>query len=302
MQLTQRQHGLLLLVMATALFSAKGIFVKLAYAYPVLPMQLILVRMLMALPVYIAVCILLWPSERHSLNPRNLLLTALFGISGYYIASYFDLYGLVYLPASLERLVLFTYPGLVVLLAAIFLRQPLHKRQSVWLLLIYAGLCLVFGEDLGNRHQQSQQQLLGAAMVFVAALAFAVYMIGNEVMQRELSSRMFTGIAMLSASLMIIGHFSLHYPWQALLHLPLPVYGYAFLIAIVSTVLPSFMLAAGIRQLGAATGGIIGSTGPILTLLMAAIWLGEQLTVLQMTGFAVVILAVYQLGRSRSRD
>lgn len=301
MLFSTQQKAIALLILATVLFSAKGIFIKFAYQYGVEPMPLLVIRMLMALPIYAAVFFQQYRQEKDCLHGRNVLWTVLFGLSGYYIASYYDLEGLLYLPASLERLVLFTYPSLVILLAALFLGQKIVARVAIWLVVTYLGLCLVFIEDVLSHDIQSKEQLLGAVMVFIAAIAFAVYMIGSEVMQRSLSSRMFTSIAMLAATMMILLHFSWFYAWRDLLLLPWQVYFWAFMVSMFSTVIPSFLLAAGIRSLGAAVSGVIGTTGPILTLLMAQFFLDEQLTFWQMLGFGVVMFGVLCISRARTK-
>lgn len=294
----ERHTGMALVVLATVLFSTKGIIVKLAYQYPVAPMQLLVIRMLMAMPFYLLVLGLQWQKGhgRH-VTAGNLLLTVMFGISGYYIASYFDLMGLVYLPASLERLVLYSYPSMVLLLAVVFLGQRLGRPLLACLVLVYVGLVALFVEDALAVGEASAGQLYGALLVLIAAFAFAVYFIGSELMLRSLPSRLFTAMAMLSATLVIMLHYQLHYSWRSLLQLDWPVYGHTALIAFFCTVLPSFMLAAGIARIGAASGSVIGSAGPVVTLILAFVLLDETLTLLQMAGFVLVVIGVFLLGR-----
>lgn len=294
---------MLLVILATVLFSCKGIIVKLAYQYPIEPMQLLMIRMVMAMPLYLLV--LLHEYDRgHCRHIRwsNLVPTALFGTSGYYIASYFDLTGLLYLPASLERLVLYSYPSLVLLLAVMFLKQRLTPALCYCLLIIYCGLVAVFIEDATAAGGRSGEMLMGAGLVFIAAFAFAVYFIGSELMLRSLPSRLFTTLAMLSATAVMAVHYHWHYEWAVLLVQPWAVYGYIFLIAFFCTVVPSFMLASGIARIGAATGSLIGSSGPVITLLLAFILLDEVLSLLQITGFVLVVAGVFLLGRYQSRQ
>lgn len=296
--LSLQQRGYFYLLLAVFLLSSKGIFVKFLYRYSVSPEQLLLVRILFSLPVYLWVLISIFPHEKHSLSFPLIAKTAFFGIAGYYLASWFDFWGLALLPVSLERLILFSYPGLVVLFATLFLKQRLSKTLVLWLAITYLGLLIVFVEDLMQHSLFEDEQFFGAGLVFLAAICFAVYMLGNELMQQALSSRMFTCIAMLGATLCIVLHYSLLFSWQDLLAIPLAAYAWMLLIALGSTILPTFLVAAGIRQVGASVAGIIGGLGPVMTLVLAYVFLQERLTWLQLLGFVVVMWAVYQLQRN----
>lgn len=296
-----RQHalrGLLLVVLATFLFSFKGIFIKLAYGYDVPPVVLMTLRMLFALPFY------LWVLRRaqnwvamRSLSAGQLAATCAFGISGYYLASLLDLLGLVYLPANLERIILYSYPSIVLILSICFLGQRFKPLFIISLLIIYSGLYTLFMQNFSTFDSVvEREQLLGGGLVFAAAFAFAVYCIGSEVMMRRISSQLFTVLAMLAASIVIIVHYCLAYPWGIIFAQPIAVYIYALLIAIVCTVMPSFLLSAGIARIGAAMGSTVGSLGPVFTLAVAFIVLGESLSLLQLASFVLIIGGVFMLG------
>ncbi len=299
MKITAHQKGMLWLLIAVCLLASKGIFVKFVYHYEVTPVEILLVRILFSLPFFLVILWRIWPEEGRKLRWSVIWPTAFFGVSGYYVASFFDFWGLLHLPVGLERLVLFSYPGIVVLLAAVFLKQPLNIRLVFWLVLTYVGLCTVFIEDILQQSLQSKEQIKGAILVFIAAICFAIYMVGNETMQRHISSRMFTCIAMLSATAAIIIHYMSLHSWAVLLDIPWQAYAWIFIIAITSTVLPSFLVAAGVRQVGASVAGIVGSTGPVITVILAFLVLGETLSLLQIIGFILVMFAVYRLQQNR---
>lgn len=290
-----QQQGIFYLIVAVLLLSSKGIFVKFVYQYQVTPEQIMLVRILLSLPIYLVVMYRLWPHEKQTLNSKLLIQSVFFGVCGYYLASWLDFWGLALLPVSLERLILFSYPGFVVLFAAFFLKQKLSRGLLLWLLITYLGLLIVFAEDLLQHSLQTQEQLWGAGLVFLAAICFAIYMLGSEWVQRSLSSRMFTCVSMLGAAVCIVLHYSVLHVWGDLLAIPLAAYGWMLLIAVGSTILPTFLVAAGIRKVGASVAGIVGTLGPVMTLLMAYFILGERLSPLQLLGFAVVMWAVYRL-------
>jgi drug/metabolite transporter (DMT)-like permease len=263
-------------------------------------------RMLIALPFY------LWVFYQHAdktvlnkSNSRNIVYCCIYGLFGYYIASWLDLTGLVYLPANLERLILYTYPSIVLLLSVIFLKQNLTKALAGSLALVYIGLFIVFSKDiaalkLNNSHDNSAL-LLGAALVFASAVSFAIFFIGSELMMKTFSSKLFTSIAMSSASVAIIVHFLISHPIDVLWQQQTEAYYYAAAIAVFCTVLPSFFVASGIKRVGAATGSIVGGISPVFTLLLAFVFLDEAINALQALGFAIVILAIFNLGRLKRR-
>lgn len=302
-KLTAHQHALFLVMLGVFLFSLKGIIIKLAYHYFVGPTVLMTLRMLFAMPFYLWILlqslVRLTPDERQALSAKRLSITGLFGLSGYYLASWLDLVGLTYLPANLERIILYTYPSIVLILSVWLLGQRLTRRLATSLIIVYAGLALVFMQDISQMQRAADsQQRLGGTLVFASAIAFAVYVIGSELMMRRMPSRLFTAIAMLAASLGIIVHYSIACPLSVITQQPLPVYGYALFIAIVCTVIPSLLLSAGIQRVGAATASLVGSFGPIATLVVAFMVLGETLSVLQLVGFTVIMGGIILLSKT----
>ena len=299
--ITTHQQGLLLVVLATLMFSAKGIFIKLVYTYDVEPGMFMFVRMLIAMPFYLWVLLIQKRKGNFKvLNSRLLFFTLLFGISGYYVASYLDLTGLIYLSASLERLVLYSYPSIVLLLSVFFLKQKLTGILVLSLVLVYCGLLVVFIQDFEVTSSGRSGQLFGAGLVFFSAIAFAIYFVGSEIMMRKIPSKLFTSLAMMAASIVIICHYVIGFELGSVLELSPMVYFYGFVVAIFCTVLPSFFLSSGIIRVGAAAGSVVGGVGPVVTLLMAFIFLGESISMLQACGFALVIVGVWNLGRLKS--
>ena len=284
--------GGLLVLLAAVGFSAKAVLVKLAYAYsPKLDaITLMSLRMLLSLPVFLTVA--LW-SRRNGKNARltsrEVRVVAALGILGFYLAGYLDFAGLSYISAGLERLILFLYPTLVVIFSALFFGRPMTRRERIALLLSYLGIALVFGS---NAVSYSPQLLLGAALVFGAALSFALYiLISGRYVQRIGSTRL-TAYVMSSACVATAIHFAATHHSVAALELPLPVYGIAIVMAIFSTVIPAFLFNAGMQRIGANTTSIISSVGPVLTLFFAYVLLGETLTPAQFAGTALVITGV----------
>ena len=194
--------------------------------------------------------------------------------------------GLQYITASLERLVLFVYPTLVLIISAIFLGKRITRVQMLAVLITYIGITLAFAENF--RADQQDQTLWGALLIFGAALTYAIYLIGSGSLLPRLGTWRYTSMAMMAACAAVLIHHGIFHRW-ALFHFSAPVYQLSILMAVFATVLPAFMVSEGIRIIGASNAAIIGSVGPISTIVLAGIFLGESLTYLQWLGTFIVI-------------
>ncbi|WP_374246950.1 DMT family transporter [Zoogloea sp.] len=288
--------GIVLAVLAATGFSFKAIFVKLAYAHaPIDAITLLALRMGFTLPAVLWVLV----AQRRAfaaLTRRDAGLLVALGILGYYGASILDFLGLQYISAGLERLILFTYPTLTVLIGALALGRPLERRQLGALALSYAGIGLAFAHDL-HIGGDTAAVLTGAAFVFASAISYALYSAGAEVAIGRLGAVRFSALAILVSTLATQAHFLLTHPVGALLAQPLPVYGHAAAMALFSTVLPIFWQSAAMQRIGSARAVLIGNLGPILTLLFGWWLLDETLSAAQLGGAALVVLGVLRVTR-----
>ncbi len=283
--------GFGLAVLAAVGFSAKAILVKLAYYEPIDALTLLALRMLFSAPFFLVVAIYHAGRKNPPLSRRDYLALLVLGLLGYYLSSLFDFIGLQYVSAGLERLILFLYPTFVVALSALLLGKAFGKKEVVAMLLSYAGIAVVFKDELSF---ESEHVLLGVGFVFASTLTYAAYLIGaGETIARIGASR-FTAYAMLVACAATLAQFLLTHPLQAL-SASVRIYGLSLTMAAFSTVLPVFMLSAAIRRIGSGRTSLIGMLGPVSTLFMADHILGEQLTALQMTGAALVMAGVLSL-------
>ncbi|MCP5267966.1 MAG: DMT family transporter [Zoogloeaceae bacterium] len=287
--------GLALAVLAALGFSLKAIFVKLAYAAaPVEAVTLLSLRMVFALPFFLWVG---FTSSRAApkLTRRDWVMLTLLGMLGYYGASILDFLGLQYISAGLERLILFTYPTLTVLIGVLFMGKALEKREIGALLLSYAGIGLAFAHDLQLADDMSVV-LLGAGFVFASSLSYAIYISGSAPMIDRLGSARFTALAMLVSTAATQVHFVIEQPVSALIQ-PLPIYGYGLAMAIFSTVLPVFMQSAAIRRIGSAKSVLIGTIGPMLTIFFGWALLDEAISAAQLAGAGLVLAGVLLVSR-----
>ena len=281
--------GLLLAVGGVVFFSLRPIFIKLAYAWVTDPVTLLALRMVFSVPFFIAAAVWVRSGTDHRpLAGHELLVVAVLGILSYYGASFLDFLALQYIPAGLGRLLLFTYPTIVVILSALLLRKRVTAREITALVLTYAGLTLVFAHSLEG---EQRNFWLGAALAFASSICYALYLVaGAEVITRVGSVR-FTAYAMSAASAACILQFFALRPLSAL-DVPTPVYGYAVAMAVVSTAVPVFMTSEALRRVGANTVAIIGALGPITTIAFGWLGLEEVMTPLQLAGSALVLVGV----------
>lgn len=282
--------GIALAVLAAFGFSFKAIFVKLAYAAaPVDPITLLTLRMTFSLPVVLWVGLAAGRAAP-PLNRKDWGLLIALGLLGYYGASILDFIGLQYISAGLERLILFIYPTLTVMIGVLFMGKSLEKRQIAALLLSYAGIGLAFAHDLqvaGDVHTV----LIGAAFVFGSALSYALYSAGSEIAIHRLGAIRFAALGIVVSTLATQLHFLVTQPFSTLL-LPTHVYLYGAAMALFSTVLPVFWQSAAIRRIGSARAVLIGTLGPMLTIFFAWLLLAEPVSLSQLAGAALVLAGV----------
>ncbi len=290
--------GVALAVLAAFGFSFKAIFVKLAYAAaPVDAVTLLSLRMVFSLPAF------LWigftAGNAIPLTRRDWGTLVVLGVLGYYASSMLDFLGLQYISAGLERLILFTYPTLTVLIGVLFMGQSLEKRQVGALLLSYAGIGLAFAHDL-QLGGDVATLLTGAAFVFGSALTYAIYSAGAEPAIRRLGSARFAALAMLVSTTATQLHFFATQPLTALVQ-PLPIYLYGAAMALFSTVLPILWQSAAIRRIGAARSVLIGTLGPVLTIFFSWWLLQEPVSAAQLAGAGLVLAGVLLVSRSKRK-
>ena len=274
-------------------FSGKAIIVKLAYRYGVDAVTLIMYRMLFALPLFVALA--WWAGRgRPALSRRDLRVIVGLGFSGYYLASFLDFAGLQYISASLERLILYLNPTLVLFLGAVLFKQRVQRRQLVALAVSYAGVLLVFGHEVQFAGMAS---LGGAALVFGSAISYAVYLAASGQEVRRLGSLRLTGLATSVACVLCILQFLLLRPLQAA-WVAEPVLWLSLLNATACTFAPVLMMMMAVERVGATLAAQTGMVGPLATLAMGVLILGEPLNAWIAGGTLLVLVGVWLLARS----
>lgn len=297
MELTSRPGRADLLGPACAIvgvlgFAFKAILIKLAYAWSAIdPVTLLTLRMLYSAPFF---ALMAWWAARsrqaRPLERRDWFAIAWLGFIGYYLSSLVDFMGLQYVTAALERLMLYLYPTIVVVLSALFFKQRISGRIVVALALSYAGILLVFARDL-TFAGDPDALWLGGALVFASSFLYACYLVGAGPVIARLGSMRFIALAMLASALFIFAHFLLTRPFSAL-EAPARIHLLALTMAVFSTVLPTFLIAEAIKRMGVNRTSLAGSLGPVFTIWLGAWILAEPVHGIQLAGAALVLAGV----------
>jgi drug/metabolite transporter (DMT)-like permease len=299
-----RWIGPLCAVLGVLGFSFKAILIKLAYAWhPIDAVTLLTLRMLFSAPFFVAMA---WWSGRRPHAPRfsrrDWRTLVWLGFLGYYLGSLLDFIGLMYITAALERLVLYLYPTMVLVLSVMLHGRRVTGREVLALALSYGGIAFVFAHDfrLGG---EGSALWIGGALVFASALTYAIYLVGAGDVIARLGSMRFSAWAMLLSTVFVLAQFALTRNLAAL-DVPLPIYALSLAMAVFATVLPTWLISEAIRRLGANTSSLMGSLGPVFTIGLGATILGEAVHWVQLAGAALVLAGVMlvTLGPSRSRE
>ncbi|UXP32600.1 DMT family transporter [Reichenbachiella agarivorans] len=284
-----KKVAVLIAMLGVVLFSAKAVMVKLVYQYEVDTVTLLLFRMMLSLPFYLLVAMLNWSVLKSKLTVKIAISVVVFGFLGYYLASYFDFLGLQYIKASLERIILFIYPTVVLVLSSVFLKRKITRVQVLAILITYLGIVIMYYQEPNFMELSS---LLGVGLIVLSALTYASYLVGSDWLIPQLGSTLFTSLAMMVSCVCVCLHYAVVGDFQFTSY-PHQVYWLSLAMAIFSTVIPSYLISYAIKILGAPNFSVIASLGPVSTIVLAWMFLGETLSWGQILGAIVVIGGVY---------
>jgi drug/metabolite transporter (DMT)-like permease len=288
--------GLAFAMLGAIAFSGKAIIIKLAYRYGVDAVTLLMLRMLFALPFFLAI---VWWSARKAtvaLTRKDWLGVLWLGFTGYYLASFLDFAGLQYISASLERLVLYLNPTIVLLLGRVFFGKTLSVRQAAGMGISYSGVLLVFGHEVGL---QGSDAALGAMLVLGSAVSYALYLSYSGEMVQRLGSLRLVGLATSVACVLCIAQYAFLRPLAQVLEVANPVLVLSMLNATACTVVPVLLVMMAIERIGSGLAAQVGMVGPMSTLIMGVLILGEPFTLWIVAGTLLVLAGVYVCSRAR---
>lgn len=290
------RNGLWLAAIAAVLFSAKAILAKFLYRHGIDAVTLIALRMLFSLPIFATVAAIeTWRAHQRGtrLSWRECGQILVLGFFGYYLSSFLDFWGLQYVSASLERLILFLNPSLVVLIGVLFLRRPVARKQWLAMAVSYVGIVLVFWEGL---RLGGSQVALGSALVFMAALSYALYLLMSGALVQRIGSLRLVAYAMCVSTIACLIQFVLIHPMSMLVQSK-AVYGLSAINALFCTVVPVYLTMFAIARIGPAATAQTAMIGPVSLVFLGWWLLGEPISALQLCGTAVVIAGMWLLTR-----
>jgi drug/metabolite transporter (DMT)-like permease len=293
--------GFLIAFTGAILFSTKAIMVKLAFAnIKVDALSLLTIRMIFSLPFYLIAAFFISNKEGNvKLSQRQWSYLLVLGLFGYYLSSLFDFIGLQYISAGLERLILFLYPTFVVLINMFIFKQKINSSQRIALLLTYTGIGLAYYGEL-KIDTANPNFFWGSFLIFLCAITYSIYIVGSGRMISTIGATKFTAYAMLSATAGIFIHFLLRGEFDVLINSK-GLWAYGLSLAIVATVIPTFMLSAALKKIGSNNVAIISSIGPVSTIVQAHYFLGEKIFAEQIAGTILVVVGVLMLSIKREK-
>jgi drug/metabolite transporter (DMT)-like permease len=287
--------GFVFTFLGAVLFSTKAIIVKKAFAdIKIDAVSLLALRMLFSLPFYIVAALLARRQEKTRLTRKQWWYIILLGLFGYYLSSLFDFLGLKYISAGLERLILFLYPTFTLFINAIVFKEKIKKIQAIALLLTYMGIAIAYVGEL-SIDTENPGLYWGSFLIFLCAVTYAIYIVGSGRMVPQVGVTRFTALAMLTSTLGVFAHFLIkgNYEWA---NSTSSFWWYGLILGIIATVIPTFLISAGMKRIGANNVAIVSSIGPVSTIIQAHFILGEKIFTAQIMGTVLVVMGVVLIG------
>lgn len=291
--------GFIITFLGAVLFSTKAIIVKRAFADLAVPaLTLLSMRMLFSLPFYLVAAAVNSGKKTNTVfTKREWLYVCLIGLTGYYVSSLLDFMGLQYVSAGIERLILFLYPTFAVLINAYWFKQQITKSQKIALLLAYTGIAIAYFAEF-KLDEANPNFLYGSFLIFICAVTYSLYLVGSGRLIPKVGASKFTAYTMLASTVGVLLHFVIASDYRDV-EWSQTFIAYGFLLAIVATVIPSFLLSYGMKKIGSNNTAIMTSIGPVSTILQAHWFLGEKIFTEQIIGTMFVVAGVIIIGWKR---
>lgn len=282
--------------LAATLFSAKGMFAKKAYEAGASPETLLALRFSMAAPVFAWVALVAGGRSLRALTRRDWAFIAMLGGGGILLSSLLDFHGLRYIGVGLERMILYTYPAMVVVITAALARRRPGRTAMAAVGLSYAGLAVAFAGEAG--FVDARALALGGTLVLAAALVYALYLVANDRLVKRIGAQRLMALGMLACTAICLP-VALVGEGEALWRQRPAAYGWAAVMAVLGTVAPVLLTAYSLKRLGAARMSIVGTAGAVAVLPLAALFLGEHAGAAQWAGFALTIAGGIVLAKAK---
>lgn len=292
--------GFIVTFIGAILFSTKAVIVKKAFAdIKVDALSLLAVRMICAFPFYLLVAFYkTGRQENKKLTGKQWWFLILLGLMGYYISSFLDFVGLQYISAGLEGLILFLYPTITVLITTFFFKQKISVIQKLALLVTYTGIAIAFFGEL-KIDTTNPNFYLGSLLIFLCAITYGFFIAGSGQLIPQIGATKFTAYAMTVACIGVLLHFFINGNFTVIESGNTKFWLYGILLAVIATVIPTFLISAGLKKMGSNNVAIVSSIGPVSTIIQAHFILGERIFTAQIAGTILVIAGVVMIGWKR---
>ena len=289
--------GFVITFIGAILFSTKAVIVKKAFAdIKVDALSLLAVRMICAVPFYLVIAFYKTNQQQNiKLTFKQWWFLIVLGLMGYYISSFLDFVGLQYISAGLERLILFLYPTITILITTIFFKQKINTVQKLAMLLTYTGIAVAFFGEL-TIDTANPNFYLGSGLIFLCAITYGFFVAGSGQLIPQIGATKFTAYAMTVACIGVLLHYLINGNFTVIQNSGSKFWGYGILLAVVATVIPTFLISAGLKKMGANNVAIVSSIGPVSTIIQAHFILGEEIFAAQIFGTLLVIAGVIMIG------
>ena len=292
--------GVLCVLLATLGLSLKAIFIKLIYLQNpgIDAISILALRFIVALPLFLLLLYFVPATTANiSFNKHHFVVFLLLGTVGFYLSAILDFSALAYIPASLERLILFLYPTFVVIIILFIRPGEITRLLILALMICYLGVAAVFYEQ---SLAFTPGLIKGSLLVLAAAIIFATYTVSSVKYIKHFGAIRFTAYAMIASTIATLVHVITVHGVDFLMQ-SFSTYVLIVPMAIFSTVMPLILMAEGVKRVGASRASIMSTTGPVITITLAVILLDEAFGSMQAVGGVMIVLGVYFVAKSKPK-
>lgn len=286
--------GILVVFLATVFLSTKSIWAKLIYLDSLSPLNVLVCRAVLSLPFFLIPMIRF---DWNSVNKSKFFKYSFFGAILYLSSSIADFIGLLYISASLERAVLFTFPIYVFLLSSDLSRITFSK--VVLIVSTVLGLAIMFNPTVDNHLTDT---LIGISLVLLSAIFWALFIIYSKRAVSNISPTIFTSTYMcITTVLLLLGFIIDSKNFTTFLTLQTHTMIYLVFLAIFCSIIPSYLMSFGLKRINASLAAVISAMGPIVTLALDVVILNHNLALNEIIGAIIVTACVTCLTRLNAK-
>ena len=277
--------GILVVFLATVFLSTKSIWAKLIYLDSLSPLNVLVCRAVLSLPFFLIPMIRF---DWNSVNKSKVFKYSFLGAILYVSSSITDFIGLLYISASLERAVLFTFPIYVFLLSSDLSRITVSK--VVLIVSTVLGLAIMFNPTVDNYLTDT---LIGISLVLLSAVFWALFIIYSKRAVSNISPTIFTSTYMcITTVILFFGAIINGATFTTFSDLQTYTIIYLALLAVFCSIIPSYLMSFGLKRINASLAAIISAMGPIVTLSLDVVVLNHNLTLNEIIGAIIVTACV----------